>query len=355
MSVAWGGELVGFFVRKLAGWLEQQARTESSAAAVQRLFVRDDTGQQRKLIFDLAVYTKNRLFRLLHSTKFGKSVFLERAPSCVYPVSGGERGLFAASLVCYHPDRPPPPSTAVGAPPPLRVLMCDAQDVPPLSVPFRTGHTPRTGQVVSRPGTSASPFPLLDDFVRLLITGADAGEAATAGQGPLVRPPPSSTASVSGYVKSWLYFADTRTLAYNIGGGYRYCNNIGRHHKSNGVYLVADLVRGELVQKCYDPECAGYRSAPTPIPSVYLSDATAAATATSGPESAMDSREADRATGDDDGAIGDAETDAWLARNAAVLADLEAAGEWALCGDDEDATGVVEDATTSAPSTGTTG
>ena len=46
---------------------------------------------------------------------------------------------------------------------------------------------------------------------------------------------------------------------YRLEGGYRYCHNIGRHHKSNGVKLEINLsqdhaTRG-LQQTCWDPEC----------------------------------------------------------------------------------------------------
>lgn len=85
----------------------------------------------------------------------------------------------------------------------------------------------------------ASPFPLLDAFVV---------EACRCPQ----------TGAV-GAVRSWVHFEDAAVMLYNI-RDYRWCGNIGRHHKSNGIYFVCDLAGGYLYQKCYDTDCKAYRS-----------------------------------------------------------------------------------------------
>lgn len=46
----------------------------------------------------------------------------------------------------------------------------------------------------------------------------------------------------------------------------RYCERIGRQHKSNHVIYVVDLRRAVFYQKCHDPDCRGYRSPLRPIP-----------------------------------------------------------------------------------------
>lgn len=55
----------------------------------------------------------------------------------------------------------------------------------------------------------------------------------------------------------------------------RYCHNVGRHHKSNGVYFVADLDACVVYQKCYDPECLNFRGPSIPIPPHLLESAEA--------------------------------------------------------------------------------
>ena len=49
---------------------------------------------------------------------------------------------------------------------------------------------------------------------------------------------------------------DIYKLKYTIAKN-RFCENIGRQHKSNGVIIEADLTRGYLSQMCFDPDCRG--------------------------------------------------------------------------------------------------
>ena len=60
---------------------------------------------------------------------------------------------------------------------------------------------------------------------------------------------------------------DTRgKYKLEIGGNYRYCENINDHHKKNQVYLLVDPIKRVYYQKCYDPDCQGFQSAKHPIP-----------------------------------------------------------------------------------------
>jgi hypothetical protein len=48
----------------------------------------------------------------------------------------------------------------------------------------------------------------------------------------------------------------------------RYCENIGRHHKSNNVMWIVDLELYQCVQGCHDPDCRAmqFRGTPVPLP-----------------------------------------------------------------------------------------
>jgi hypothetical protein len=46
----------------------------------------------------------------------------------------------------------------------------------------------------------------------------------------------------------------------------RYCENIGREHKSNNVMFVVDLKQRFFYQKCFDPDCRHFRSNARPVP-----------------------------------------------------------------------------------------
>jgi hypothetical protein len=185
-------------------------------------------------VIDLSVYSRNRCFRLWLSSKMGKNAWLTRADSCQYPLLPRQL-TFNASLVSYVPDRP------------LRVLLCaDLTDHHSSS----RHHGISNGMVVTNNnnnniinGASLScPYPLLPSFITSV--------ANEGGQ--------------QGYIRSWAYFnslvassSSTKStssnskpdcLVFNIGGN-RYCGRIQRTHKSNGIYLVANIRQGVWYQK----------------------------------------------------------------------------------------------------------
>jgi len=43
-----------------------------------------------------------------------------------------------------------------------------------------------------------------------------------------------------GSIRSWVWWQENSLLILNISGN-RFCANIGRQHKSNGIYMVVDL------------------------------------------------------------------------------------------------------------------
>eukprot|EP01116_Phalansterium_solitarium_P006383 TRINITY_DN1867_c0_g2_i1.p3 TRINITY_DN1867_c0_g2~~TRINITY_DN1867_c0_g2_i1.p3 ORF type:complete len:152 (+),score=67.97 TRINITY_DN1867_c0_g2_i1:501-956(+) len=59
---------------------------------------------------------------------------------------------------------------------------------------------------------------------------------------------------VQGSLRSWVYFEQSKVLIYNISKN-RYCENLGRAHKSNHVFYVVDLLKQHFYQKCHDPDC----------------------------------------------------------------------------------------------------
>ncbi|XP_065869199.1 uncharacterized protein [Euphorbia lathyris] len=94
-----------------------------------------------------------------------------------------------------------------------------------------------------------SPFPSLDKFVESI----------------------ASVGSVSGKIRSWYWFSEDGLIVYSMLRN-RYCERIGREHKSNHVMYVVDLKRDFYYQKCYDPDCQGYRSPLRPIPVNLIPD-----------------------------------------------------------------------------------
>jgi hypothetical protein len=57
------------------------------------------------------------------------------------------------------------------------------------------------------------------------------------------------------------YYNCNYSITYQISGS-RYCRRVAREHKSNHIMFEVNLQRGFAVQKCWDPDCRGYRSPP---------------------------------------------------------------------------------------------
>ena len=97
----------------------------------------------------------------------------------------------------------------------------------------------------------ASWFPQLDEYM-----------TATA----------ASVGGVRGVLHSWSLSLSSRRdfpvlkMRYQVQRN-RWCGNIGRAHRSNGIYLEVDLMNREWSQCCFDADCRGYRSPPCTVPS----------------------------------------------------------------------------------------
>ncbi|NWW72810.1 PRIPO protein, partial [Climacteris rufus] len=176
-----------------------------------QLFV--DLGKYENVCFPVGVYTKNRNFRMYKSSKAGKNVILKIAednkfiPNCEKDVSL-EEAYFLSSLICN-----------------ISVCMW-----------------PLTGPVEGHQG---SPYPEIDNFVRSLV----------------------NKDGLQGGIRQWSYFSPKELLIYDI-SGYRWCENIGRAHKSNNIMILVDLKNEVWYQKCHDPVCReqNFKSQSFPLP-----------------------------------------------------------------------------------------
>lgn len=94
-----------------------------------------------------------------------------------------------------------------------------------------------------------SPFPALDAFIEAI----------------------ASNGNVPGKIRSWYWFSEYALIVYSMSRN-RYCERIGREHKSNHVIYVVDLRRAVYYQKCHDPDCRGYRSPLREVPDDVVPD-----------------------------------------------------------------------------------
>ncbi|KAJ3037510.1 hypothetical protein HDV00_001623 [Rhizophlyctis rosea] len=186
----------------------------------------------RKLFIDDGVYSRNRNFRVWLSSKIGKSVALEVAgssgkkPICGRDLEGGaeDEAFFLNSLVCAVEYRP---GMKI-----LRAVSSESEEV----VRDRGAGVRKTEHVTPISQTyDTSPYPLIDEYILQSIRNRAGSDRAV--------------------IKSCCYFAYGQAIVYNIVGD-RYCFNVGRQHKSNGVYYVADLKNGVYNQRVDEAEGA---------------------------------------------------------------------------------------------------
>ncbi|NWQ93541.1 PRIPO protein, partial [Burhinus bistriatus] len=204
------------------GWPAIARKTEDMETSHQgensefSFLIVNDKGGDKQLFVDLGVYTKNRNFRMYKSSKAGKNVILKIAednkfvPHCEESVAL-EEAYFLSSLICNISDGMY-----------LWSVLTDSME-----------------------GYQDSPYPEIDDFVRSLV----------------------NKDGVQGGIRRWNYFSLEEILVYDI-SGYRWCENIGRAHKSNNIMILVDLKKEVWYQKCHDPVCRekNFKSQSFPLP-----------------------------------------------------------------------------------------
>nr|XP_051688935.1 DNA-directed primase/polymerase protein isoform X9 [Oryctolagus cuniculus] len=186
------------------------------------LVVKNNVGEKH-LFVDLGVYTRNRNFWLYKSSKLGKHVALEIAEdNKFFPKQSKtipeENQYFLSSFVCN-----------VRFSDTLRILTCDTPQNKRKRMKHFNSTSPSVGTIE---GFQCSPYPEVDQFVLSLVTKND----------------------IKGGIRRWSYFFPEQLLVYDI-FKYRWCENIGRAHKSNNIMILVDLKNEVWYQKCHDPIC----------------------------------------------------------------------------------------------------
>ncbi|XP_011941669.1 PREDICTED: DNA-directed primase/polymerase protein isoform X4 [Cercocebus atys] len=215
--------------------LERLGSAEQSSPDLSFLVVKNNVGEKH-LFVDLGVYTRNRNFRLYKSSKIGKRVALEvPEDNTFFPIRSkdvsDEYQYFLSSLV-----------SNVRFSDTLRILTCD----PSQNKQKGVGYSNSIGTSVETiGGFQCSPYPEVDHFVLSLV----------------------NKDGIKGGIRRWNYFFPEELLVYDI-CKYRWCENIGRAHKSNNIMILVDLKNEVWYQKCHDPVCKAenFKSDCFPLP-----------------------------------------------------------------------------------------
>ena len=231
----------GNFVKHLMMQVKQCNVPEVDEEKQKNLFVKNDKGEPVSFC-DLAVYTKNRNFRLFLASKFEKKVpliiaknntHLPRAYNTVdWPTA--DAAVFSSSLITYF--NPIDSERKI-------LTFCNKEESTSSSSANKIGTLSDT-TVPPLNGYTASPWSEIDNFIEGLV-------------------------APSGTVRQWIYYEKTERIVYHIQGT-RYCASIGREHKRNHIKYVVNLPNGTYYQSCFDPDCAQFRQPPQPIPPEHL-------------------------------------------------------------------------------------
>ncbi|KAL2334801.1 hypothetical protein Fmac_016014 [Flemingia macrophylla] len=237
----------GAFVSEICSRIQNPRREDKS---FDKLFVMKDSSSNEsagQLFVDTAVYSRNRVFRLLFSSKAGKSSVL--LPTKRFKCKDlGEEDMFMASLICNMDVDCKTFLVCKTDLDCVKTLHFDTEEN--ISVgnsgqipPEFTLDTRTSGDVSTAYFMGKSPFPFLDKFILSV----------------------ASVGNIPGKIHSWYFFSEFGLVVYSMTKN-RYCERIGRQHKSNNVIYVVDLRMAVYYQKCHDPDCRGYRSPLRQIP-----------------------------------------------------------------------------------------
>lgn len=278
---------VGRFVKRLVGRLaEEQATNQLEArrpTLAKYLFVQTKDANKPSCFIDLGVYTRNRLFRCFGSSKYGKPNALKVADSNEYTLAPLPESTVKADddssnelLTSEAPNiqtttleeyitannwEPHASALAATLVIPLggsegkRIFRVEEDE---FSMTSGGGASSRqqTGRVF-QPAisihASKTPFPSLEKYV-LEVLGRRGGACGAIRAWSLEYGGPKGDIPVS------ITFQMCRN---------RFCELIGRTHKSNNIFWTIIFDSWTCIQGCHDPECFG-RGAPVPIREDYL-------------------------------------------------------------------------------------
>lgn len=216
----------------------------------------ENDAQPLQLFIDTGVYTRNRMFRVLGSSKYRSPAILNVWPS---PHSGDapselDRQSFLNSLVCPFASLQSFESRSKAQQ--IRLLRCHESNDDRRLLRFASSTSGRLSSNMQAIECRQSIFPVLDQFVRnQAIQGGIQGEIRSIQV--LFDTPNVSECDSTQQSETTIASPPTRRpwmLIYHMARN-RWCGNVRRAHRSNNVMFIVDVVQQVIYQKCHDPQC----------------------------------------------------------------------------------------------------
>jgi hypothetical protein len=240
----------GMFVKELIAF----AREHRENSCSKYLFVdhpKTRAGEVRRetTLIDDSVYSRNRCFRLLFNSKFGKErqLELEHSSANRFFIEMPHPSLaLLSSMVSFVPD-----NTMLFD----HSLLHSSRSPADITAALR----PQCDSIIAY-GNKVQ-FDTHDPLLKHLIHSWD--EARSKHDKFFEKAPPTGIDRIVDIGER----LRTVTLSNN-----RFCFHKGSSHKSNHIYLVVDKTNRTFIQKCYDPDCRSFGSMKFHIPvSVFVS------------------------------------------------------------------------------------
>uniref|UniRef100_A0A158Q6N9 DNA-directed primase/polymerase protein n=1 Tax=Elaeophora elaphi TaxID=1147741 RepID=A0A158Q6N9_9BILA len=198
--------------------------------------------------FDATVYSVNRNFRLYLSSKLGKSnplVLSQRCNFYAHRKHPSKQQIFLDSLIV---------PAKYNTPEIFHTLIAENTEYPDiqnrdpkiLTISARVPLSNKNVDCIIGQGAT-SPFPILEQHIIAINRRW------------------KDNASIRQWKLSINKFTMSQHIIYYI-ANCRYCFNIGREHRSNGIYWIVDLDKLQCFQKCFDADCNGISSNYFPLP-----------------------------------------------------------------------------------------
>ncbi|KAG7366259.1 DNA primase [Nitzschia inconspicua] len=292
-------QTVGRFVKRLVSRLAEERAVEGGdfvkrcPMLSKYLFVRTKDADKPTCFIDLGVYTRNRLFRCLGSSKFGKGATLQA-------ILQEEN---ETSLQHYFPLNLPPNKKLELSQSSQPMSMKDfvaANDWEPhataladsLVVPLQAWPLDENRDKLEHSKPPTRVLEVLDELYGGITAGTLLGTSKGNSNYSVKAHRPAPTIHMArqgsrlptldkfvhevlavrggtqGSIRAWSIEYGHRDLplsiTYQIQKN-RFCELIGRSHKSNNIFWTIDLTSWSCIQGCHDRDCYG-RGSPVPIP-----------------------------------------------------------------------------------------
>lgn len=199
------------------------------------------------MLIDNGVYSRNRSFRLIYQSKFGKTATLKPAPdSCLANMHFSMQ--FLKSMSSFVPEGTPH----------FRHSLVPAGYAHSASVGIQirpscaAGRSQRAGSGVA--GEQNRLMRFLAETWDYMKRDNEKGEGAQP--------------SRKGFVTT-MHEMSSQFFTVTLGNN-NFCFCKGSSHLANKIYLVVDRDNSSFRQKCYDPDCRHYGSPWFPIPAYFM-------------------------------------------------------------------------------------